>query len=100
MFFSCFKCKDNDDNEDFRQRPRTRNALSNVTRKAATSPNTIPELAPAEDVDNATTKSINELQEEVLQAHNEYRAKHNCGPLVLNKHLNNLASEWATVSCE
>ncbi|TMW54435.1 hypothetical protein DOY81_000427 [Sarcophaga bullata] len=95
MFFSCFKCKDNDDNDDFRQRPRTRNALHSIPQKIVAPPITVPELVPPEDADNVAAKSIKELQEEVLAAHNEYRAKHSCGPLVLNKQLNNLASEWA-----
>jgi len=39
-----------------------------------------------------------QFEQEVLQAHNLYRAKHGAQPLTLSPKLNRLATEWANVS--
>lgn len=89
MFFSCFKCKESDDNEDIHYRPRTRN----TSQKSATT--SIP--VPDNDV-NTQSKTLKDIQQEVLAVHNEYRAKHGSHPLVLSNNLNSFAMEWAKVS--
>ncbi|XP_016994136.2 Golgi-associated plant pathogenesis-related protein 1 [Drosophila takahashii] len=39
--------------------------------------------------------SVQQFEQEVLNAHNSYRAKHGVSPLILSPKLNRLATEWA-----
>ncbi|XP_051859281.1 Golgi-associated plant pathogenesis-related protein 1 isoform X1 [Drosophila albomicans] len=43
-------------------------------------------------LDNSSAASF---EQEVLKAHNEYRARHGAAPLVLNSQLSQLATQWA-----
>lgn len=41
-----------------------------------------------------------QFEQEVLEAHNAYRAKHNAPPLELDDNLSQLATSWAKVQSE
>ncbi|KAM7352214.1 uncharacterized protein ACRADG_004848 [Cochliomyia hominivorax] len=97
MFSWCFKCQNTDDENEYHQRPKTRNNSNNNSQKsskhAAIHPTTI--TTSTNDVVESREKSVEEMQKECLEAHNRYRAKHGASPLTLNKQLNAYATEWA-----
>lgn len=52
--------------------------------------------APSEGVDE-TDGQFNQFELTCLRSHNNYRAKHGCPPLKLNRNICNYAQEWANV---
>lgn len=95
MFSWCFKRQTTDDDE-YHQRPKTRNTSVNSSQKTS---RTAVSIATREDENKESDKkSVEQMQNECLEAHNRYRAKHGASPLTLSKQLNSYATEWAKVS--
>ncbi|KAI8129994.1 Golgi-associated plant pathogenesis-related protein 1 [Lucilia cuprina] len=91
MFSWCFKCQTADD-DDYHQRPKTRNTSANKSQRVSYTAVPIPTTT---NESEASKKSVEQLQLEVLEAHNRYRAKHGVSPLTLSKQLCAFATEWA-----
>lgn len=92
MFSCCFRQQNTDDDE-YRQRPKTRNNLLDLNSQI-----TARTVAIRPNDGSEAVKSLKQLQNECLAAHNKYRAKHGASPLTLNKQMCLYATEWAKVS--
>ncbi|XP_065357746.1 uncharacterized protein LOC135951926 [Calliphora vicina] len=93
MFSCCFKRQNTDDDE-YHQRPKTRNSSANNSQKTSYTAVPLPNTTTTNET-NESAKSVEQLRKECLEAHNRYRAKHGAGPLTLSKQLNAYATEWA-----